>query len=239
MRAYEILFENAVPEVHLEKADREFVPPTKTVTAYKLFRVMPNQPGKLFPLFVHADKPVEIGVWYEAEEGESMVDPKTGERGVKSKLGRLAYRPGWHGGDLPIATHIGGKPGKDPTTGKSGPTIRPENQVWAEVEFPADVDWQDEANKRALRLKSDSKATGLKKGDIRPDTAHITDQIPKGGFYRYKTNPNMTGNWLIAGAMRVKRVLSDEEVQSVNRGGGVSDLPRETPFDMKRYGFAD
>jgi predicted PurR-regulated permease PerM len=26
---------------------------------------------------------------------------------VKSKLGPLAYRPGWHAGDVPIATHIG------------------------------------------------------------------------------------------------------------------------------------
>ena len=237
MKINELLKEDSKPAVHLEKADRDFVPPVKTIKAYKLFRVNPSRPGMLFPLFVHADRPVEIGKWYEAEEGVKVVDPKTGSLGVKSKLGKLAYRPGWHAGDYPIATHIGGKPVKDPKTGKSAPSIRPDTQVWAEVEMPADFDWQEEANRRAVKLKKDSKATGLKKGDINPGTAHITDQIPKGGHYRYKTNPNMTGNWIIGGAMKVTRVLSDEEVERLNLEGGFRDLPRETPLDLKKYGF--
>jgi hypothetical protein len=232
MRIYEILYENAVPTVELDQAGKDFVPPTKTVKAYKLFRVNPKKPGELFPLFVNADKPVKIGVWYEAEEGPAMADPKTGKAGVKSKLGRLAYRPGWHAGDYPIATHIGGEPTKDPVTGKSAPSIRPENQVWAEVEMPADVDWQSEANKRGVNPK----------GKFVAGKAEIADQIPKGGHYRYKTNPNMTGNWIIGGAMKVTRILSDEEVERINLSAGdqnIRDLPRKTPFDMKKYGFAE
>ncbi len=32
---------------------------------------------------------------------------KTGNKQVKSKLGPLAFRPGWHSGDIPIATFPG------------------------------------------------------------------------------------------------------------------------------------
>lgn len=179
-------------------ADGGYVP-QKTQKAYKLFRTKGD--GKLYPLFVHADKPVEMGKWLEAEEG-----PQGKTQGkVKSKLGDLAYRPGWHAGDLPIATHIGGK--SDPSLKK--PDYRPDNHVWAEVEMAADKDWQAEANSRGKGVK-----------------AHITDQVPAKGFYRYKTNPNMTGNWLIGGNMKVNRVLSDDEVKAINDAAGVADLPR-------------
>jgi hypothetical protein len=173
--------------------------PQKTVKAYKLFRTKGD--GNLYPLFVNAEKPVPMGEWLEAEEG-----PQGKAQGkVKSKLGDLAYRPGWHAGDLPMATHIGGK--SDPSLKK--PDYRPDNHVWAEVEMAADKDWQSVA---------DSRGKGVK--------AHITDQVPFGGFYRYKTNPNMTGNWLIGGNMKVNRVLPDEEVKAINDQAGTADLPR-------------
>ena len=177
--------------------------PQKTVKAYKLFRTKGD--GKLYPLFVNAEKPVPMGKWLEAEEG-----PQGKAQGkVKSKLGDLAYRPGWHAGDLPMATHIGGK--SDPSLKK--PDYRPDNHVWAEVEMAADKDWQSVA---------DSRGKGVK--------AHITDQVPYGGFYRYKTNPNMTGNWLIGGNMKVNRVLPDEEVKAINDQAGTADLPRRQTF---------
>jgi len=191
--------------------------PKSTVPAYKLFRVDKNHPGKLFPLFVDSKTPVEKDKWVEAKAGE-----KTGDK-VKSKIGPLANRPGWHAGDLPVATHIGEK--SDPSMNK--PDRRPSNQVWAEVDMPNDVDWQSEANKRGTNAK----------GKLVAVKAHITDQVPKGGHYRYKTNPNMTGNWLIGGAMKVKKVLPDEEVQRINNKAGASDLPREKPINLKDYGF--
>ena len=192
----------------------DFVP-QKTVKAYKLFKTDPKKPGELFPLFVDANTPVSQGVWSKAKAGE------LGDSGkVKSKIGPLAYRPGWHAGDLPVATHIGGK--VDPTTGKRvadrkfAPNIRENNQVWAEVEMPADVDWQAVA---------DARAKITKKGTPDPKTAHITDQLPSGGHYRYKTNSNMTGNWLISGEMKVNRVLDRSEVNAINEAAGVKDLP--------------
>ncbi len=192
--------------------------PKATVKAYKLFRVDPNQPGKLFPLFVDANTPVEMGKWVDATEG-AMANGK-----VKSKIGPLAYRPGWHAGDLPIATHIGEK--SDPSL--TAPDTRPANHAWAEVEMPDDVDWQSIANERGTNAQ----------GKLVPVKAHITDQIPKGGHYRYKTNPNMTGNWLIGGSMKVNRVLSDAEVAKINKAAGLADLPRAQPFKKKAFGFA-
>lgn len=180
--------------------------PENTQKAYKLFRT--NDDGDLFPLFVNANERVPMGEWLDAEVGEMNSGGK-----VKSKIGPLAYRPGWHAGDLPIATHIGGKS----MTGMKKPDYRPMSQVWAEIDMPNDYDWQSEALKRMEYTKA---------GKPKPVTAHITDQIPFGGFYRYKTNPNMTGNWLIGGQMRVNRLLPDEEVRAINSAAGTSDLPR-------------
>jgi hypothetical protein len=106
---------------------RELPPPKNTIKAYKLFRVDSKNPGKLFPLFVDANTSVPLNVWLDAEEGPSLTDSK-GNIKVKSKLGNLAYRPGWHLADIPLATHIGVK-------GNSGRIeyMNP-NHVWAEAE---------------------------------------------------------------------------------------------------------
>ena len=189
--------------------------PEAVVKAYKLFRTKQDAPNELYPLFVNANKPVPLGEWVSAEVGPVAASGK-----VKSKLGELAYRPGWHAGDLPIATHIGGK--SDPTL--KAPDFRRADEVWAEVEMPNDVDWQTIANQRAQLNKA---------GQAIPRTAHITDQVPEGGFYRYKTSPNMQGNWLIGGNMKVNRVLTDEEVQAINEAAGAADLPRFTPLPKK------
>jgi hypothetical protein len=190
------------------------------VKAYKLFRKKPNDPETLYPLFVNANKPVPVGEWLQAEVGPLSATGK-----VKSKLGELAYRPGWHAGDLPIATHIGAK--SNPSL--KAPDLRPPEQVWAEIDMPADVNWQEIANQRAQRNKS---------GLIIPRTAHITDEIPFGGHYRYKTSPNMEGNWLISGDMRVNRVLDPEEVMAINEAAGVYDLPRYSPLKKAEGGLA-
>lgn len=194
--------------------------PQKTRKAYKLFRVDPKRPGELFPLFVRADEPVPIGEWVKAKSGERE------GAGVKSKIGKLAYRPGWHAGDIPQARHIG----MDRIDGK--PTARRPDQVWAEVELADDVDWQSVADSRAGVIKS-----GPNKGKLNARQAQIDDQVPYGGSYRYKTNSNMEGDWLISGDMKVNRVLSDSEVEFLNSQVGRSDLPRKQPWDAEKFGF--
>lgn len=148
---------------------------------------------------------------------------KEGTKSVKA----VAARPGWHAGDVPIAHHIGAM--IDPATGGTKklemPNVRRDDQVWAEVELPADVDWQQEALRRANVKKN---------GEIEVGSAHITDRVPHGGSYRYKTNTNMTGEWLIGGELKINRVLDDAEVKSINDAAGVEDLPRYSDF-MDQY----
>jgi len=215
----------AAADVELAFSERTKPDPVKTVKAYKLFRVDARRPGLLFPLFVDANKPVPMNTWLDADVGAGAAPSKTGKPRVKSKLGPLAYRPGWHAGDLPLATHIGGHSVK----GLNAPDIRKPTEVWAEVEMAADRDWQTEANKRGIN----------KAGKLIAGEAHITDQVPEDGYYRYKTNSNMTGNWLIGGSMKVTRILSDAEVEQINSAAGVADLPRQKPFDAAKFGFAN
>ena len=185
-------------------------PVLKTKKAYKLFRV--GRDKKLYPLFVNADQPVRIGEWQVAEMGQS--NPKTGK--VKSKIGDLAYRAGWHASDLPMALHIGAK--SSPKLKK--PDLRRPDQVWAEVELADDFNWTEIAKERAVYNKD---------GTLKARTAHIVDQVPYNGHYRYKTNPNMQGDWLISGQMKVNRVLSPTEVKNINDNFGLADLRRNKP----------
>ncbi len=226
--------QNGLDDPQLVFSNRVKPAPKRTVTAYKLFRVEKSRPGELFPLFVKMregatqagsriiEPSIPIGSWQDAEVGEQAASGK-----VKSRLGELAYRPGWHAGDLPLATHIGTN--LKVVDGKRKPTVRAEDQVWAEVEFAADHNWQPEADKRGVN----------EAGKIIASRAHITDRMPEDGFYRYKTSPNMAGTWLIGGSMKINRILSDSEVSSINSSAGTKDLPREKPFDAEKYGFLD
>ena len=158
---------------------------------YKLFRL---KQGQLYPLYVNANKPTPLGIWLEAEAGERTLDGK-----VKSRLGKLAYRPGWHSGNMPVALHIGEKANPADTH----PSYRPTNQVWCECEVHTDIDYSTTAGRYGLK------------------------SIPVGGGYWFKTNPNMVGSWYISGEIKVNRILTDTEVNAINKRDGVFDLPRK------------
>lgn len=157
--------------------------------AYKLCRL--GKDGKIYPLYVLANNPLPIGVWLEAEEGIMASDNKH----VKSRLGNLSFRPGFHCSDYCVATHIGEKENKSDKM----PSYRPSNQVWIECDIKTDIHYPDH---KSLR------------------------QIPKDGYYRFKTNSNMTGDWIITGAIKINKVLTDGEVEEINNKFGVRDLPR-------------
>lgn len=214
--------------------------PTKSIKGYKLFRI-DRSTGELFPLYVEAKTPLPVGQWVDAVEGKLSNSGK-----VKSSIGDLAYRPGFHAAQLPWVNHIGSKHviSKDTydTLKANGANnlikeetlegtkyferLRDEDTVWAEVEMPNDVDWQSEANSRA-RIKKD--------GTPEAKTAHITDQLPMGGHYLYNTKLDNPNQWIIAGSLKINRVLSDAEVEDINMQAGVlgSDMPR-SPYSEKK-----
>lgn len=65
--------------------------------------------------------------------------------------------------------------------------------------------------------------------------------VPTDGFYRYRTNPNPeTDPWIITGAMKVNRVLTNEEVDEIVRAAGREPQVREAmrTSDGTLYGWA-
>lgn len=153
--------------------------PKKTGKGYKLFEM---KDGKLYPLFIGAKKETEMGVWFKAENL-----PTKG----------FAKRPGWHiGSTTPDAPWLKSDNGTDIGTykGKRSGSIR----VWAEVEYPMDVDYQPQADKSP--------------------TKDLPNQIPEGGSYLFKEGQR--GTWVVAGALKVNRILDNQEVDSILKEQG-------------------
>ena len=86
---------------------------------YKLFRVKNN---KLYPLYVDATTEMELGVWLTAKVGDKADDTH-----VKSRLGALSLRPGFHSTEIPFTDWIGKKT-------EGGKLIQKKNTVWCECE---------------------------------------------------------------------------------------------------------
>ena len=85
---------------------------------YKLFR---QKGGKLYPLFVEVKRELPMGQWLEAGIGE-LAD----ERHVKSRLGPLALRPGFHSTEVPFTDWIGKRQGDA--------LVQRKDTVWCECE---------------------------------------------------------------------------------------------------------
>lgn len=181
--------------------------------AYKLFRTKKSNPGKIYPLFVLADKETPFGVWLDAEKGEMTEDGR-----VKSRLGNICYRPGWHLSDVPCAVHIG-------KTNENGViSWMHDDHVWCECEFSDEVCYQHEADSRGMRAN----------GTINK-VAAMLKIIPENGYYRYKTNPRMLGEWIIAGKIKVNRVLNDEEIADICYENGIVPLLHRFDFDYSVF----
>lgn len=185
-------------------------PPTNTGIGYKVFVL---KDGKLYPPKVAnpngEDTPV--GVWLDADEGVRVADSKTGRPQVKSGgkgtdggSGNLAYRPGWHLGEIPYALQFN----RNDENGVR--SLFPANFVWAEVEYANDVDYQEEAMSYGYN----------KNGKFQHSYAGLP-RIPENGSYKYRTNPNpQTDPWIITGAMRVRRLLTPTEVDEIVKAAG-------------------
>jgi len=156
---------------------------------YKLFRLKDN---KLYPLYVLANEPIPVGVWLEAKEGIKASDGKH----VKSRLGNLSYRPGFHMVSMPRVLHLGKKLHKEDKM----PSFRNKEHVWCECEMDTTIHYEDY---KAMK------------------------NIPKNGYYKFKTNSKAIDDWYIAGRIKVNRLLTDEEVHEINSIDGIYDLPRE------------
>ena len=212
--------------------------PKSTGIGYKVFYL---KDGKLYPPMVAnpggADTPV--GVWLDADAAPQAAASKTGRKKVKAGgkgtqggSGTLAYRPGWHLGEIPYALQFNRGPKVDNPlgiTGKNGKAIKvgkyfPANFVWAEVEYAKDVDYQDEAMSYGYNGA----------GNFQHSLAGLP-KIPVDGSYTYRTNANpATDPWIITGAMKVNRILTDSEVDELVRQAGREPQLREGKTEEPR-----
>ena len=199
--------------------------PKKKGIGYKVFLL--GKDGKLYPPMVANPNgnATPVGVWLDADAAPIAGESKTGRpqvkqggKGTQGGSGTLAYRPGWHLGEIPYALQFN-KGEKVPNPlgikNKKGEVIKvgkyfPKNFVFAEVEYADDVDYQDEANKEGYNEngKFVHSLAGLK-------------HLPTDGSYKYRTNANpATDPWVITGAMKVNRILTRAEQADLVKKAG-------------------
>ena len=184
--------------------------PKKKGIGYKVFVL---KDGKLYPPMVANPDgaATPVGVWLDADAAPIAGESKTGRpqvkqggKGTQGGSGKLAYRPGWHLGVVPYAIQFNRK------DADGDKTLFPKNFVFAEVEYAADVDYQEEARQEGINPsgKYQHSLAGLK-------------HLPTDGYYMYRTNPNPeTDPWVITGAMKVNRILTRaEQADLVSKAG--------------------
>lgn len=184
--------------------------PKKKGIGYKVFVL---KDGKLYPPMVANPDgaATPVGVWLDADAAPIAGESKTGRpqvkqggKGTQGGSGKLAYRPGWHLGVVPYAIQFNRK------DAEGNKTLFPKNFVFAEVEYAADVDYQEEARQEGINPsgKYQHSLAGLK-------------HLPTDGYYVYRTNPNPeTDPWVITGAMKVNRILTRaEQADLVSKAG--------------------
>lgn len=184
--------------------------PKKKGIGYKVFVL---KDGKLYPPMVANPNgaATPVGVWLDADAAPIAGESKTGRpqvkqggKGTQGGSGKLAYRPGWHLGVVPYAIQFNRK------DAEGNKTLFPKNFVFAEVEYAADVDYQDEARQEGINPsgKYQHSLAGLK-------------HLPTDGYYMYRTNPNPeTDPWVITGAMKVNRILTRAEQAELVKNAG-------------------
>lgn len=184
--------------------------PKKKGIGYKVFVL---KDGKLYPPMVAnpGGAATPVGVWLDADAAPIAGESKTGRpqvkqggKGTQGGSGKLAYRPGWHLGVVPYAIQFNRK------DAEGNKTLFPKNFVFAEVEYAADVDYQEEARQEGINPsgKYQHSLAGLK-------------HLPTDGYYMYRTNPNPeTDPWVITGAMKVNRILTRAEQAKLVKNAG-------------------
>ena len=194
--------------------------PKKKGKAYKVFKV---KNGKLYPPMVAnpGGEDTPIGVWLTADEGEFAGLSKTGRPQVKSTgSGKLSYRPGWHLGDIPRASQF------DRTNKETGEKEFPKDFVWAECEYTMDVDYQPESDEQGY-MRTDKDGNQYRSDKYQHSLAGLP-KMPKDGYYKYRTNPRPdTVPWVITGAIKVNKLLSDDEVNEILAKHGIEPIHRQ------------
>lgn len=150
-------------------------------------------------------EPKKIGIGYKLLEmnGEGKLFPLFIDKGKEIPMEKwlpaenkptknFAARPGWHVTmSTPDAPWLRGYDGSDLGAYKS--RFSKGKRVWCEVLFDMTNDYCEEARNMPKKC--------------------FTDRIPENGFYFF--NEANRGTWVITSAIKITRVLTDEEVDAI------------------------
>lgn len=161
-----------------------------------------------------------------------------------AKITALAYRPGWHAGDLPFFPQ-GGKQGNPRFTnsGNVNKAFNPNlqetayenihryNQVVFECEMAADTDYTEIAQNQD-KAKTKSGSVNQRNADLQ--------YMPADGFYYYTTNPTISdkGKWAISGSLKINRALTQQECDDILSKNGFKPQEWEGgTLDLEKLGY--
>ena len=212
--------------------------PKKTGVGYKLFKAVFDKNGEIVALYPPMianpnGESTPIGIWLDADAAPIIGTSKTGRpkvqpggKGTAKSAGGtpLAFRPGWHLGDIPYALQFRRQ---DKSSDSKERTLFPWDFVWGEVEYAADENYQEEAHKEGI----------TKNGKFQHSLAGLK-RLPTDGYYIYRTNVDpKTDPWIITGAMKVGKILTQKEVDDIVIAAGREPQKREPipPRALKKY----
>lgn len=161
-----------------------------------------------------------------------------------AKITALAYRPGWHAGDLPFFPQ-GGKQGNPRLTnsGNVNKAFNPDiqetayenihryNQVVFECEMAADTNYTEIAQNQE-KAKTKSGSVNQRNADLQ--------YMPTDGFYYYTTNPTISekGKWAISGSLKINRALTQQECDDILLKNGFKPQEWEGgTLDLEKLGY--
>lgn len=161
-----------------------------------------------------------------------------------AKITALAYRPGWHAGDLPFFPQ-GGKQGNPRFTnsGNVNKAFNPNlqetayenihryNQVVFECEMAADTDYTEIAQNQD-KAKTKSGSVNQRNADLQ--------YMPTDGYYYYTTNPTISdkGKWAISGSLKINRALTQQECDDILSKNGFKPQEWEGgTLDLEKLGY--
>lgn len=154
---------------------------------------------------------IYVGVYKDAKRKGQKSYANWGLNG-SGQISTFAMRPGWHMTNVPAARHIG--------AGRNGgeAMYRRPNQRWFLVEYATDVDYNNEAAQNP--------------------TKDIATHIPTDGWYSFRTNTNAEADqdWIISGALKIVRPVSEREAHRIAQEAGV---PEDLPYKDGVKAFAE
>lgn len=204
----------------IEKAEKKIdedlklstVTPKKTAIGYKAFYL---KDGKLYPPMVRNPdgKETPMGLWLKASTPKSIpyIDaPGTriecGGEGTYCNKTYIPFRPGFHIEQIPYEKQF-----EKINPLNNNKELFPSEFVWCEVEYSCDTDYQNEADNKGV------------------DSA--LQHLPENGFYRYKHgNEADVLDWIVAGKMKVNRILSNKEIDELCNKAGIKPQKREADY---------